>query len=239
MAGISSLIIGAGTALASAGAATYKTIQGNRQMKEAQQNIEGYQRQALTNTLEGIAVPQQSFNLESEQLARSVANAQDAAVSAGARGLSMLPVIGQGEFEQQQAINANLENNLYQLSLQQAQEDQRIRQMRENREREELAGYGAMYEAGRQTKYSGIGDVIQSAQSLGYHAGQFGGGQKQAAGSQDVQAAWQPLNAGPPLQSYSYMPSGQELRLGTNIQGNVPYTLYNPMNEGITELPRG
>jgi hypothetical protein len=157
----------AGSAVASAGIGAIKASQARKQMKEAQKNIDNYQRQTLENTMEGIAVPQQIFNMQQEQLQRSVADSQDMAASAGARGLAFLPGIQQSEFESQQKINAGLEQSLYQLSMARAQDEQRIQAMRERREEQELAGYGAMYEAGRQTYYSGIGDVMQGISGVG------------------------------------------------------------------------
>lgn len=160
-------IIMAGAAVASTGMAISKTAKANKAMKEAQRKIDGFQHQELRNTLEGVAVPQQIFNLETQQLQRSVANAQDMATMAGARGMAILPGLQQAEFEQQQRINANLEDNLYRLSLAKAQEDARIQQMQEQRENQQLAGYQNQYGVAQGMKNTGQRETINGIMAIG------------------------------------------------------------------------
>lgn len=227
MAGASSIIM-AGTSLVSAGMGVYKSAQGNKQMKEAQDKIDNYERQVLKNTLEGVATPQQMYNLENQQLQRSVANAQEAALQAGGRGLSSLTGIMGNEQEAQQRINANLENNLYQLNLAKAQEEQRIQQMMEERERQDLAGYGAMYEAGRQTKYSGIGDTIQSFQALGTNLATAmankNQGQPAGGGNTVERQVVQPVTIQPSVNNVASVGGGVNMPLNTP----TPYYLQAP-----------
>ena len=170
---LSSLILLAGSAAASIGMGVKKQRDATKQMQEAQDKIDSYERQTLTNTLAGVDTPYQMADLETRQVRQRAADASEAVAQAGARGLAMLPDIQETEFKQQEEVNARLEQNLYQLKLAQAQEEQRIQQMTEQREREELAGYGAMYEAGRQTKYSAMGDIIGGVQSIGGMLGQM------------------------------------------------------------------
>lgn len=168
-----STILLAGSAAASIGMGVKKQRDATKQMQEAQDKIDSYERQTLTNTLAGVDTPYQMADLETRQVRQRAADASEAVAQAGARGLAMLPDIQETEFKQQEEVNARLEQNLYQLKLAQAQEEQRIQQMTEQREREELAGYGAMYEAGRQTKYSAMGDIIGGVQSIGGMLGQM------------------------------------------------------------------
>lgn len=168
-----STILLAGSAAASIGMGVKKQRDATKQMQEAQDKIDSYERQTLTNTLAGVDAPYQMADLETRQVRQRAADASEAVAQAGARGLVMLPDIQETEFKQQEEVNARLEQNLYQLKLAQAQEEQRIQQMTEQREREELAGYGAMYEAGRQTKYSAMGDIIGGVQSIGGMLGQM------------------------------------------------------------------
>lgn len=167
-----STILLAGSAAASIGMGVKKSRDASKMMREAQSKIDGYERQILTNTLAGVDVPYQMYEAETRQVRQRAADAAAAASEAGARGMALLPAIQDNEFEQQEAVNARLEQNLYQLKLAQAQEEQRIQQMTERREQEELAGYGALYEAGRQTKYSAAGDIIGGVQSIGGILGQ-------------------------------------------------------------------
>lgn len=167
-----STILLAGTAAASIGMGVKKSRDASKMMKSAQSKIDSYERQTLTNTLAGVDTPYQMYDVETRQVRQRAADAAAAASEAGARGMALLPAIQDNEFEQQEAVNARLEQNLYQLKLAQAQEEQRIQQMTERREQEELAGYGALYEAGRQTKYSATGDIIGGVQSIGGILGQ-------------------------------------------------------------------
>lgn len=167
-----STILLAGTAAASIGMGVKKSRDASKMMKSAQSKIDSYERQTLTNTLAGVETPYQMYEAETRQVRQRAADAAAAASEAGARGMALLPAIQDNEFEQQEVVNARLEQNLYQLKLAQAQEEQRIQQMTERREQEELAGYGALYEAGRQTGYSAAGDIIGGVQSVGGILGQ-------------------------------------------------------------------
>lgn len=167
-----STILLAGSAAASIGMGVKKSRDASKMMKSAQSKIDSYERQTLTNTLAGVETPYQMYEAETRQVRQRAADAAAAASEAGARGMALLPAIQDNEFEQQEVVNARLEQNLYQLKLAQAQEEQRIQQMTERREQEELAGYGALYEAGRQTGYSAAGDIIGGVQSVGGILGQ-------------------------------------------------------------------
>ena len=48
-----------------------------------------------------------------------------------------------------------------------AEQENREFQARENREQRELAGYGALYEAGRQGQYAGMTEALGGLQSIG------------------------------------------------------------------------
>lgn len=136
--------------------------EGEAMRKKAQDAIDNYSRQELTNTLSGVAIPQQEYNLRTEQIKKRTADIAEQAVMAGSRGLSILPEIQSEEALQQEEANAKFEQSLYQLQLMKSQEDARIQSMREEREKQELAGYGTMLNVGRQDYYNGANSMIKS-----------------------------------------------------------------------------
>lgn len=150
--------------------------EGEAMRKKAQDAIDNYSRQELTNTLSGVAIPQQEYNLRTEQIRKRTADMTEQAAMAGARGLSMLPEIQSEEALQQEQVNANFEQSLYQLQLMKSQEDARIQSMYEEREKQELAGYGTMLNVGRQDYYNGMNSVLKGVSGLMEGAGGLIGG---------------------------------------------------------------
>lgn len=151
------LAVGVGSTVMSAKQAR----EGEEMRKKAQDAIENYSRQELTNTLSGVAIPQQEYNLRTEQIRKRTADMTEQASMAGARGLSVLPEIQAEEALQQEDANAKFEQSLYQLQLMKSQEDARIQSMYEEREKQELAGYGTMLNTGRQDYYNGMNSMIK------------------------------------------------------------------------------
>lgn len=167
-----SLAVGAGSMIMSAKQAR----EGEKMRKKAQDAIDNYQRQELTNTLNGVAIPQQEYNLRTEQIRQRTADMSEQAAMAGARGLSMLPGIQSEEALQQEDANAKFEQSLYQLQLMKSQEDLRIQKMTEDRENAELQGYGKMLEVGRQDYYNGMNSMLKSMSGVVNSAGSVIGG---------------------------------------------------------------
>lgn len=171
MAAATSIILGA-TALASVGMGTAKAINDSKQAKRAKQDIDNYERQQINfeNTMAAIDVPMDQYLQEMKLIQQQSANASEQASSAGARGLSLLPGIQEQLYNAEAQTQAKFQNQLFELRRQQAmmesQNEMAEFQARENREQRELAGYGSLYEAGRQGMWSGINQSIQGVQSI-------------------------------------------------------------------------
>lgn len=185
MAAATSIILGA-TALASTGISVAKSVKEGKQAKEAQRKIDNYERQDISfdNTLAMLDYPTDQYNQQMKMVQQQAANSAEMASSAGARGLSLLPGIQESLYNQEEQVMANFQNQLYELTRQQAimqqQQDMAEFQARENREQRELAGYGALYNAGQQGKWDSIGGALMGIQSLGGMAAGWDFGSKTA-----------------------------------------------------------
>lgn len=171
MAAVTSAIL-AGTALASTGLGIAKSVKEAKQAREAKKNIDNYQRQEIdfNNYLMAVDTPTDQYVQQLKRVQQESANYSEQASSAGARGLSLLPGIQEQTYAQEEQLAANFQNQLYELQKQQAimaaEQENREFQARENREQRELAGYGALYEAGRQGQYAGMSEALGGIQSI-------------------------------------------------------------------------
>lgn len=171
MAAATSIIL-AGTALASTGLGVAKSVKEAKQAKEAKKNIDNYQRQEIdfNNYLMAVDTPTDQYVQQLKRVQQESANYSEQASSAGARGLSLLPGIQEQTYAQEEQLAANFQNQLYELQKQQAimaaEQENREFQARENREQRELAGYGALYEAGRQGQYAGMAEALGGVQAI-------------------------------------------------------------------------
>ena len=144
-----------------------------KQAREAKKNIDNYQRQEIdfNNYLMAVDAPTDQYVQQLKRVQQESANYSEQASSAGARGLSLLPGIQEQTYAQEEQLAANFQNQLYELQKQQAimaaEQESREFQARENREQRELAGYGALYEAGRQGRYAGMTEALGGLQSIG------------------------------------------------------------------------
>lgn len=171
MAAATSIIL-AGTALASTGLGVAKSVKEAKQAREAKKNIDNYQRQEIdfNNYLMAVDAPTDQYVQQLKRVQQESANYSEQASSAGARGLSLLPGIQEQTYAQEEQLAANFQNQLYELQKQQAimaaEQESREFQARENREQRELAGYGALYEAGRQGRYAGMTEALGGVQAI-------------------------------------------------------------------------
>lgn len=142
-----------------------QTIKGVRDEKKAQEDIDNYLRQGLTNTLTGIATPQMGYNLGQKTLLQAEANAYDQ-LALSSRGAQMTGQVYATTAQEQEKISAAYEESLYKMALDIAKENMRLQQMAERREEMDLAGLGSEVNAARQTTSSGIGNVITGITGL-------------------------------------------------------------------------
>jgi hypothetical protein len=157
--------MGAMTAIAGVGALAsgIQAISGAKQKRDAQQELENYQRQELTNVAEGLQVSTLGADLQREEQARLASTQVDALQGAGVRGL--IGGIGRVEAGSQMVnrqIGADLDAQQKQIDQMYAQDEANIRGMQEQREIADIAGLSSQYNAGNAMMWQGIGGITQS-----------------------------------------------------------------------------
>jgi len=172
--------MGAMTAIAGVGALAsgIQAISGAKQKRDAQQELENYQRQELTNVAEGLQVSTLGADLQREEQARLASTQVDALQGAGARGL--IGGIGRVEAGSQMVnrqIGADLDAQQKQIDQMRAQDEANIRGMQEQRETSDIAGLSSQYNAGNAMLWQGVGGIAQSGISA-ISGGAFGEGEE-------------------------------------------------------------
>jgi len=149
--------IGAGTGLA-------KFFEGRSMQKRAQGMIDNFQWDDLTNPYKDLQVSTLGSDLQTEQANINTATNTEAMRAGGTRALV-------GGLGRQQAMNnqmnrqiaADLDKQQQQINYAGAGQDVRNQQVMEQRQNNELAGYGQMLGAGQQMKFGGMTDILNTA----------------------------------------------------------------------------
>lgn len=162
------LVMAAGAAI-QLGGSIAKGIKGAQQASRMRDAIANYDRQPLENAYRGkVAVSTLGADLQTEEAGRMASTSMDALQSGGVRGI----VGGMGRWSANnnavfREIGAGLDKQQKSIDFAAAQDDTRIRQLQEQRERDDLAGMGRAMEAGRQDMWSGIGELGTGLMSMG------------------------------------------------------------------------
>ena len=167
------------TGAVSVGVGLYKSYKGKKEQRAAQDAIDNYERQELTNAYDNLSVSTLGADLRREELSRSQATSTEALRSAGARGI----LGGLGQVQQQgvqvsREIGADLDQQQKQIDQLRAQDDVRIRETQELRERDDLAGLGQQLAAGQKTQNSGFQDIVTGINFAGNALDEAGGFKK-------------------------------------------------------------
>lgn len=138
-----------------------KFFEGRKMQRNAQTMIDNFEWNDLKNVHENQQVSTLGADLQREENARNNATSINALQNAGTRGL----VGGLGRVQAQnnlsnRQIAANLDEQQKQIDYATAEDNANIRGMIEQRQTNELQGYGQMLSTGMGMKYGGIGDII-------------------------------------------------------------------------------
>lgn len=145
-----------------------KTREGKKMQKKAQGYIDNFEFDDLQNAYDGVSVSRLGADLQTEELSRNMATSVDALRRGGIRGV--VGGLGQLNIQNQQAnrqIGADLDRQNMSIQMAKAQDDAQIRAMQENRQTQELMGYGQMLNTGMQMKYGGYADMMNAGQAQG------------------------------------------------------------------------
>lgn len=161
MAAITSAVIGVG-------AGAYQAIQGAKQKKQAQNELNNYERQALTNAYENIQISTVGSDMIKEQNARTTSNILDLAQNAGARGVfGALPKIQEVNNNANQEARAYLDSQVQKRNYAIADDEVALRKIKENRDVENLSAISSQINAGEQAMQDGIYSGLSAISSLG------------------------------------------------------------------------
>lgn len=154
--GTTAAILG-GAAIAGGAA---KSITGAKQAKKARQAARNYQRRELRNVNEGRRISTLGSELAREEAARRNATSLEALRSGGVRGVvGGVGAVNEANIRQSRQIAADLDRQQMALDRDIARDEQRIQQMQEQRERDDLAALQGQVNAGNQQMFSGFGDI--------------------------------------------------------------------------------
>lgn len=209
----------AGAAVSIAGGIA-KSISGAKRAKAMKKALEEYKRQDLENSVrDKVGVSTMGSDLQREEASRAMASSVDALGAGGVRGVvGGMGMLNASNNMMQRQIGADLDRQKQAIDMAAAQDDSRIRDMKELRDRENLAGMGKELNNARQDLYSGIGDVGQGLMSVGgAMQGMEDGGKADtpqmqntptAGGQQQGAQMQQPQNAQPTMATNPYTPQG-------------------------------
>ena len=164
---VATAIAGAGLALSA-----YQTVDSAIDAKNAQDKIDAFKPQELTNPQENV----QLSTLASEQATKAnninVATSVDALQRGGTRAiLGGIPRINEGSILLQNQISQDLERQDRERSILIARGEERIQGIQEQREREALQGLGQELNVANQNFATGLGDMASSGLALGQSLG--------------------------------------------------------------------
>lgn len=154
-----------------------KFFEGRKMQRQAQQLIDNFEWQDLENAYTNKQVSTLGSDLMREENSRAMATATGALREGGSRALigGLGKVVSQSNTMNRQ-IAANLDEQQKALDLAAAEDDVRIRSMVEERQANELAGYGEMLQQGRSMKNAGFSEGLNAIGGIGAGlAGSFSG----------------------------------------------------------------
>jgi hypothetical protein len=213
-----------------------QTLQGARQEKEASRALANYERQQLTNVANNLEVSTLGADIQREEQSRLASSQIDALRGGGTRAL----LGGLGRVEAgNQAVNrqiaADIDMQQKQIQQQQAEDEARIRAMRENRENADVAALSSQVQAGRQDMWGGIGNMVRGVGMTGQAIGQMGQNPNASATTQGgYSTSGQPMNISNQGMTDTSMRFAPES--GYANQPILTNPAYNPMNFG-PQLP--
>tara|TARA_Y100000758_G_C15926539_1_gene377110 strand:+ start:177 stop:671 length:495 start_codon:yes stop_codon:yes gene_type:complete len=141
-----------------------QAVQGGIQQSRASRAIRNYKRQRLINPYAGLQVSTLGADLQTEQLARRGASVTRLLQQMGGRGVfGGLSSLEASQQDAESKIAAQLdEQKIYNEKLR-AQGADRVQQLKEQREIEDLRGLGAEYSAGQQSLWGGLQGIASIA----------------------------------------------------------------------------
>lgn len=182
------MAIATGTAIAlgiSAAASGVQLASGISRKRKAKRALKNFKRQELKNVTKNLRVSTLGAELEAQEMARRFSSSVDALRSGGVRGV--VGGLGRQEQLQQvgtQRIGAGLDRDQRQIDVMDAQDEAKIRDMREARESGAIRGLGMeIASADRQLQQGAMGLAQTAASAATFIPGTLGGDADKVAGA--------------------------------------------------------
>ena len=157
-----------GTAASGALLSGYQMYQGNKQSKEGNNRLNNYQRNDLTNPYENDQISTIGSDYAKEQSGQMTADMVDASRNGGVRAIfGGIPKIQAMNNSANQEGRQYLDGQVQQRQQNIAQDNVRIRDIREDRDYQNIAGMSSQQQAGEQNKWSGMMGFAKSAMYAG------------------------------------------------------------------------
>lgn len=135
----------------------YQAIQGAKQARDAKLELERLQTPELMNVADNLTVSTLGSNLQREEASRNYATSVDALRSAGARGIiGGLGVLNQNQNTVNRQIAADLDTQQKAIDMARAEDEARIRAIKEQRYANDVAALSSQINAGEASKMQGL-----------------------------------------------------------------------------------
>lgn len=167
----------AATAAIGAGTGLMKFFEGRKMQREAADAIKMFEWQDLTNPYRTEQISTEGARLALEELNRGTATTMDAVRNAGARGI--IGATGRVQAANNRTareIGVNQDEQQVALNMAAAGQDVVNQNMIEQRQANELQGYGQMMNVGMGMKYGGLTNIANAAGVFGQMTGSGAGG---------------------------------------------------------------
>ena len=186
------LIAAAVGAVGSGISGAIQASRGRKQAREAQREIDAFQRQDLTNFADQLQVRTEAQDFQAEQSDQSLANVLDTLQQGGS--FESATSLANQSLKAKQNIAATIQQQRNKIDLVRQQENSAIRGIQENRDNANLAGLGAKLQFGNQQRAQGqaaiggaFGTLLKAGISgLGGATGAAGAAGGGLAGGADV-----------------------------------------------------
>ncbi len=153
--------------LVKAGVGLFKASEGKKERRKGEKALRNYERNPLENAYGTTQVSRLGADLQVEEQARQSSSILEALQRSGTRGI----IGGAGRLAIQsnvfnRQIGSGLDRQQKELDMLEAQDEARLRMIKEERDSQNLAGIGQRIQQGRQSQQSGLG-MIGAGLSMG------------------------------------------------------------------------
>lgn len=211
-----------------------QTLSSARQEKEASRALDNYEKQQLNNVANNLEVSTLGADIQRQEQSRLASSQIDAARGGGTRSLlASLGRIEAGNQNVNRQIAADIDMQQKQIQQQQAEDEARIRAMRENRENADVAALSSQVQAGRQDMWGGIGNIVRGAGMAGQSIGAMRG-----TDSNMPQAEGGYTTSGTPVTIPNTYSTPSNLRFANESMNVTPPILTNPAYNSMNFGPQ-